>query len=1001
MAIVISIPQLPIAAACTPVDEVGNQHVGGLATFDIDTIPYAYPHFWSGTTYTNPYTDPYCTSPIHLRDSKVYYFNYGMSSYHPSADVALWIDYNNDGVFDNTDLVRDPDMDPNNPYIYNTIYNSGYNPHKIIIPANAVKNTALRMRLIIYDHSYLGYIYNGCSSQPGVSNGIVGNHHDFTVFISPANPMALDFTPSLDTVCSSTNQYISFTNTSNNAGRCIWDYGDGTTSIGYDGWHNYPTPGVYSVKLKSISSMFTDSVIKTNLITVLPGLITPTLTINGTVLSTTATAPSYQWYRNGVAIAGATAQSYTLTQDGDYTLHLINTNGCNSVSANYAYYPVHIDFTLNPDTVCAGEYIILFRSGANATNYDLTWGDGAAWYNWNGLAGPMHTYSVAGTYTVKLKGCGAYNCDSITKTIYVKPGQDTATIVLNAGVFTTTTTANYYQWFESNSPIAGATSNSYTPTQDGYYNVQLSNNFGCSSLSPYNVYFPIRPLFIADTTGYCGVSSADVQFINTSTNSLNYVWDFGDGSSSTIQSPSHLYNAAGVYTVKLKACSATTCDSLIKTNYITVSTLPFIPVVTPSVIPVFCSGAILNYTLSCTSGAGYLYQWQSSGFDITGETNSTIAITYEDVYGAKVANSIGCVAQTNTVSVIGDYECVWPGDADESYQVDNYDLLPIGLYYNQTGAARSFTSNVWQASPATNWGTTQGLWGADIKHVDCNGDGIINNADTIAINQNYTFTHSKNNGGITHPIIQNAPSISLSTSNTNYSAGDWVDIDVNLGDATSPVSNFYGMAFAFWYNGSLAEPGTMQILYPNSWINSGAGNTISLTKTNESTYVVYGAISKINHFNANGYGQVAKLHFQVNTQLVQTTNMDFSIYDLFVIDSSAVYQQFNYGPDLSITVDPLPTNIAQFDKENNIAVYPNPYYDKTQISYQVKNKSNVQIDVLNALGQKLKTIHNGEQQPGSYKLDFSAKENGFDAGVYFIKINLNDHIITKKIIELK
>jgi hypothetical protein len=61
----------------------------------------------------------------------------------------------------------------------------------------------------------------------------------------------------------------------------------------------------------------------------------------------------------------------------------------------------------------------------------------------------------------------------------------------------------------------------------------------------------------------------------------------------------------------------------------------------------------------------------------------------------------------------------------------------------------------------------------------------------------------------------------------------------------------------------------------------------------------------------------------------------------------------------------------------------------------------VQIDVLNALGQKLKTIHNGEQQPGSYKLDFSAKENGFDAGVYFIKINLNDHIITKKIIELK
>jgi hypothetical protein len=129
--------------------------------------------------------------------------------------------------------------------------------------------------------------------------------------------------------------------------------------------------------------------------------------------------------------------------------------------------------------------------------------------------------------------------------------------------------------------------------------------------------------------------------------------------------------------------------------------------------------------------------------------------------------------------------------------------------------------------------------------------------------------------------------------------------------------------------------------------------------------------------------------------------MDFSVDDASIIDSSGTYQILNYGPDLSIGVDALTTNMAKYNKEGNVAIYPNPYYDKTQISYHVQNKCNVQIDVLNALGQKLKTLHTGVQQPGNYKLDFSGKENGLDAGVYFIKLNMGDTVITKKIIELK
>jgi trimeric autotransporter adhesin len=60
-----------------------------------------------------------------------------------------------------------------------------------------------------------------------------------------------------------------------------------------------------------------------------------------------------------------------------------------------------------------------------------------------------------------------------------------------------------------------------------------------------------------------------VAFTDSSTGSpTSWSWDFGDGGTSTAQSPSHTYQAAGTYTVKLTVLDGTSSDTLTRTNYI-------------------------------------------------------------------------------------------------------------------------------------------------------------------------------------------------------------------------------------------------------------------------------------------------------------------------------------------------------------------------------------------------------------------------------------------------
>jgi hypothetical protein len=70
----------------------------------------------------------------------------------------------------------------------------------------------------------------------------------------------------------------------------------------------------------------------------------PTITENGNVLNSTS-ATSYQWYMNGEKITGATSQTYTPTQSGNYVVRITDSNGC-----VYQYSKTYV-FVLGPSAM--------------------------------------------------------------------------------------------------------------------------------------------------------------------------------------------------------------------------------------------------------------------------------------------------------------------------------------------------------------------------------------------------------------------------------------------------------------------------------------------------------------------------------------------------------------------------------------------------------------------------------------------------------------------------
>ncbi len=82
-----------------------------------------------------------------------------------------------------------------------------------------------------------------------------------------------------------------------------------------------------------------------------------------------------------------------------------------------------------------------------------------------------------------------------------------------------------------------------------------------------------------------------------------------------------------------------------------------------------------------------------------------------------------------------------------------------------------------------------------------------------------------------------------------------------------------------------------------------------------------------------------------------------------------------------------------------VKIYPNPGSGDINIEYNTEKYSNVEVTILNYMGEEIERLYNGMQYEGHHKLLW--KSDNVESGIYLCRIKANDKITIKKIVNLK
>lgn len=558
-----------------------------------------------------------------------------------------------------------------------------------------------------------------------------------------------------------------------------------------------------------------------------------------TITSFTAQTPSgnvnvaamgytYQWYRNNVAVAGATAATLTISsssQNGTYklisTIPNVSPVSSNDVIVNLAMEPITVS---GASVFCTGSSVVLSAS-VNSPTYTYQWYKNSA--PLAGATAASYTANTIGNYYVAVIG-GACSTQSpvfalqeatisinlnVAATDVILPGQPkTITVTTNAA-------APSFVWYRNGVVIAGATAATYSATQDGTYKVVVTQTSGCAATAEttFVLNYPSAfSLAIAPDVAYTSCSSTIVTVSLTTF---------------TATTPSGNVNVAGLgyayqwFRNNVAVAGATSASLIISSaaqngTYRLEATVPSFGVIVSNNVIInlaaeavvitnasgLCEGATVVISSNVTN-PGYTYQWYKNSIAIAGETTPSLTVSTAGAYYLIITGGT-CTVQSNTINMVvaginvnttnPATDIIMPGQP-KTLSVTTDAVSPAYVWYRNNVVIPGATSATYSA-------TQDGTYKV-----------VVTQTVGCAATQEKTFVLTYPTG-FNMTIAANAAYVSC-VSNS-------VTLSITSFTATTPSGtvNVSSLGYTYqWYKGSTPVPGaTAATLFLNSAAQNGS-----------------------------------------------------------------------------------------------------------------------------------------------------------------------------------
>jgi len=209
------------------------------------------------------------------------------------------------------------------------------------------------------------------------------------------------------------------------------------------------------------------------------------VTLSASAVSVTETSPTYTYAWTSTAGFASTEQNPSIspTTSASYTVIITNTAiGCSDTATlivNVGTSTLAATTTATPSAVCPGTSVQLNCTPSGGTTYTYQWASSPAGFT-STQQNPTVIPTAGTTYLVTVTS-GTYTATSSTA-VTLNSAPTTPTISQN-GLVLNSSASNGNQWYYNGSIISGQTGNSYTPTQDGSYQVMVTDMNGCTAIS--------------------------------------------------------------------------------------------------------------------------------------------------------------------------------------------------------------------------------------------------------------------------------------------------------------------------------------------------------------------------------------------------------------------------------------------------------------------------------------------------------------------------------------